>query len=422
MKRAFSFASVTAGLAAAAACASSDVEGPAASPPDSEDSGTTVHAPDAASSDAHADVDASPEAATCSGAGWCITDLPDSDLTLRDVWPHDNHTFAIAESPTLGVKFLEWESASSTWRYIDDYSQNADQIGHAGAMWSPSEDEVYFAVTPLKIFHGKRTVPDGSWSWSYDRLPPPDGAPAFDSVDPPFGVVGTSSGDVYAWYANTIYRRTRDDGGSDAWIVEYSSDETNNGARLSLRTAAAPSGDEVWFAGASAFTCPVIIRTSPAEGYQRVADGIKSPSTCVARDGLLMLGNGVLEELRVASDDGVVGVVANGATRDVVRITFDASADGGRGYAVSRFPVDGTLARGQPINTLWSARDEPIWLGGVSIILRSNGDVFDGGSFGVSTISLNGAWLDFPIYKIRSASTNNRWAVGAKYALHKTTP
>ena len=72
--------------------------------------------------------------------------------------------------------------------------------------------------------------------------------------------------------------------------------------------------------------------------------------------------------------------------------------------------------------SLFSAPNDDIWLGGPNIILRTGQELADGGSYQVSTISLTGAWLETPIYQIRGSSNVDRWAVGARYALHKTTP
>src|SRR4051794_5896678 len=82
---------------------------------------------DAASEEAATDADAG--GPLCSPAGWCVTSLPDPDLVLKDVWPYATRAFAVAESSTLGVKFLEWEDASASWKYIDDNSQNDSGLG-----------------------------------------------------------------------------------------------------------------------------------------------------------------------------------------------------------------------------------------------------------------------------------------------------
>ncbi len=65
--------------------------------------------------------------------------VPDVDLELKDIWPVSDGTaaFAIAESPTRGVKLLEWHKSPSptddddaavpnAWQYIDDkYAERA---------------------------------------------------------------------------------------------------------------------------------------------------------------------------------------------------------------------------------------------------------------------------------------------------------
>ena len=70
----------------------------------------------------------------------------------------------------------------------------------------------------------------------------------------------------------------------------------------------------------------------------------------------------------------------------------------------------------------WTSPTDQLWLGGQNIILRGSNDPTDGGTYEISTISLTGAWLDTPIYQVRGSSNLDRWAVGARHALHKTTP
>lgn len=54
----------------------------------------------------------------CSEAGWCRTTLPDEDLALKDIWTVAGHAFAVADSPTLGIKVLEWKDAEAKWDYM----------------------------------------------------------------------------------------------------------------------------------------------------------------------------------------------------------------------------------------------------------------------------------------------------------------
>ena len=98
-----------------------------------EDAGTSV-VPDAGHDesvpDAAAEEDSDAGPTTCSRAGWCLTSLPDSDLVFKDIWPlPSGRAFAIATSPTVGVKVLEWVESASQWTYIDDGTQNAGGLG-----------------------------------------------------------------------------------------------------------------------------------------------------------------------------------------------------------------------------------------------------------------------------------------------------
>jgi len=118
----FRVACVSTVIAAAVACATSPDEETLAPSTELGDGGTSVS--DAAvMTDAPAvpdvpDVDAARP--TCSEAGWCITPLPDSDLTLQDIWPLPNHAFALASSDSRGTQILEWRRSGNQWSYVDD--------------------------------------------------------------------------------------------------------------------------------------------------------------------------------------------------------------------------------------------------------------------------------------------------------------
>src|SRR5262245_36272369 len=137
MRGAFILAGSSLVFAAVVACASSD-DNDGAFAPDQDSGGSLPPEHEAGEGDAGQVVtDAAPVDRRCSAAGWCTTSLPGTDLVLKDVRPFENVVFAIAESPTLGVKLLEWASdrdgegvadagdaGGSSWQYIDDNSQN----------------------------------------------------------------------------------------------------------------------------------------------------------------------------------------------------------------------------------------------------------------------------------------------------------
>ncbi|MBN9166058.1 MAG: hypothetical protein BGO98_22565 [Myxococcales bacterium 68-20] len=561
-------------LVAGAACAVSEEDRAASA----SDSGTPLG--DGASPDETVDDAAVLGPDGCSAAGWCVTQLPDADLTLKDVWPLPGHAFAIAESPTRGVKVLEWTELDAKWVYIDDNSQNRSTTElYAGRVWAPSADEVYFTVAPRAIYHGKRqNRPGSSWTWAHqqleDRTPPYAtsygdhyrGRPTFAATKTTYtslGVFGTGVDDVYAWYANAIYRATKDRDGNESWAVEYVADDRDDdNEQLFFVGASATSKDDVWFAGGRGGPpgqngCPVLVHKTAA-GYRRVADGalgsgsapdgggigfpppdggivLPPPDGGIGfpppdggigfppPDGGIVLpppdggigfpppdGGIVLPPpdggIGFPPPDGGIGFPPPGDGGIGIPPLIDGGIglpnDGGLGLPIDGgfIPLDGGLfidggitldggggigvggssmckaragrlllgaamgwlgsveaiapqrvvllkggrevvkvaASGddytaevaelpyKPSNrnfvSLWTAPNDSIWLGGPNIILRGNQDLTDGGTYDVSTIALKGAWLETPIYQIRGSSHVDRWAVGARYALHKTTP
>jgi hypothetical protein len=306
MKRTVLLACSSAALAAVVACAASGNDA-APRPPDA-DSGVPVPA-DGGTSDGSAS-DVSTSSVLCSEAGWCATELPDSDLIFKDIWPLQGRAFAIAESPTLGIRVLEWEDAAAKWKYIDDNSQNESGLGkYAGRIWAPNENEVYFGVAPGAILHGKRPVPPATaWTWVSQRLEDhsPDvesghdhGYPMFPVLEsgyPALGAWGTG-GDVYAWYANAVFRWKNDDAGTPAWVAEYVADDTDAPEEhLFFVGAAGTSRDDIWFvavrdsAPAGGGSCPVIVRKTP-EGYRRIVDGVTTYG-CDERPGFAWISGG----------------------------------------------------------------------------------------------------------------------------------
>ena len=208
------------------ACATSDVDAPSPPPPPPNDAAPTTPTDAGSPGESPGDAEA-PSLDRCSAAGWCTTSLPDLDLTLTDIWPFETRAFAIAETPTQGVKVLEWDDAVQTWAYIDDNSQNTFTSGrYAGKIWAPNENELYYGVSPAFIYHGTRTSPSSPWTWQRSRLDnhspdagsdrdpgiarlgPVSGSTAPPTDFPALGVWGSSADDVYAWYANTLFHRT----------------------------------------------------------------------------------------------------------------------------------------------------------------------------------------------------------------------
>jgi len=420
---------------AAAACANAEDDElmtpqPDAAPTEPVDVPDSSNGPDAA---ADAQDDAALEQPRCSSDGWCATALPDTDLLVKDIWALPGYAFAVAESPTLGVKVLEWSDARSQWDYIDDFTQNEPGGGrYAGKIWAPNEDEVYYGVAPGYVYHGLRPkAPATRWSWERGLLGtinlsnPDEANPSYwknaSTRVPALGVWGTSSGDVYAWFKNTIYHSTPADGGGLEWIPEYVADDTDAAAeQIYFFDATGTSSNDVWFAGGrsrSSAGCAVVVHKT-ASKYERIADGVLTgnSSPCATRAGTLMIGGteGWLTNIQALGPSELIGL--KGA-RDVARIS---SSDVGYSVALASVPTKVTASG---LNSL-SAVANDLWLGGSGVVVRGD-NVWDGGTYGgayeLSSIALNGP-LGRAIYQVRGTSNNNLWAIGVRYALHKTTP
>jgi len=462
VNRKLCFASLSIALASAGACASSEDDPGVVDPgPDSSTSlsdAGDASVPDVADAgpEEEAAVDAGP---SCSPMGWCATQLPDPDLTLRDIWPFPGSALAIATSPTLGTKVLEWTDAAAAWRYIDDNSQNeAGRGSFVGKLWAPTADELYFTVAPHTVFRGKRSVSPATWTWTHSELEdrmPVYAAPALypehykgfpksrqSAVQHgALGVFGTSANDIYAWFGNAIYKLVNDDAGAPTWSVEYVADDIDRPNEQLIFVAATGTGpDDMWFAGGRTGgpedqqSCAMLVHKS-ATGYRRVADavGVAAPPLqfpipfppppphiyCQARPDTLLLPaqNGVASWLTDIGVESATSVVALNGHYTLARIAVDGDV-----YSASTLTVPRSLGASDPVVSLWTTPDEPLWLGGAGIVARGQSVWNDGGAFELSSIALNGAQLLTKIYRVRASSSSDRWAVGARYALHKTTP
>ena len=430
-------------LGAAAACTASG-DDPVADPslPDADAGQTVVPTLEAgaaevdASDDAEVDagkiVDAGDDAPAvgpvCSPAGWCATALPATDLLMKAMYPLAGRAFVAAESPTLGVKLLEWDEAKAKWSYIDDGSQNV--LGRwAGGLWAPNENELYVGISPNFIYHGTRANPGAAFTWTRQAIGTSshadDGHVVYTKRDlaarvPSLGVWGTSTGDIYAWFKHQIFHLTTVDGGDPEWVREYSVDDRDNAAETSYFFAAAGTGsDDVWFAGArtrGTGGCALLVRKTAA-GYERVADGRFTGTltfTCSQpRPDTLYIGGteGWLTDIEVTGPDEVIAL--KGA-RDVVKVSRIDDA-----YAYVAAPVP-TQVTAKGLNSLATVNGD-LWLGGAGLIVRGT-SVWDGGSFAVSTAALNGLPLNSAVYQVKGTSNSNLWAIGVRHALHKTTP
>jgi hypothetical protein len=426
--RALLFACTSFALAAAAACASSeDGDQPASRPSDP----VTVPTTDASPNDAGADSETAAGLPRCSAAGWCVTSLPDVDLALRDIWLPPNHAFALAESPTLGVKVLEWSDSEGVWKYIDDNTQNELGGSYAGTIWAPSGDEVYYAAAPSYVFHGtRRAPPETGWSWSHEKLEDNShkgetnhashdhGKSYYAGLDyTALGVWGTGSDDVYAWYSNTIYHWRPGDDATPRWTVEFiANDPDSTYEHLFFVSATGTGPDDVWFGGARD-SCALAVHKA-ADGYHRVADAVFQGDSCAERPGVTLIdgARGWLTDLQSMGPGAILGL--RGA-HDIARLSIDGDHLSASFSPVPEFTPMGAQGTSNGFSSLWRAPDE-LWLTMWGLIVR--GGAGDSGAYEVSTLSLNGAPLNTAMYRIRGTSSTNIWAIGDGYALHKTTP
>ncbi len=467
-------------LAAVVACATSDDE------PSLQGSGDRVPDAAVAAPDSGGPVDSAPPSVpSCSAAGWCVTALPDGDLTLKDIWPFETSAFAIAESEALGVKILEWKHATNEWTYIDDNSQNAFGLGsYAGKLWAANEKEVYYTVAPASIYHGRRASSSSPWSWEHERLedyshdddPPRDpGLAQYSRGDgmsessggapvayPALGVWGTSADDVYAWYANAIFRRRSGDGGPPAWVAEHVLDDTDNpDDDFFVFAAGGSSPDDVWFVGGRAryldvatLACPIVIHKA-GDDYSRMVDTLMMDNwdhytnICQPKQGGLSFTHSYLDPdlgvlTRPYMNAGWVTNITSVGPGTAVGIlggmhfAYLASENGG---LASANVFEGNVPRRNVpsvLNSVW-VHGPDTWLSGWGLLLRTPNDpgawssglglrsegtahVDAAATYSISTTVLTGVPLDAPLYQVRGTSNTNIWAIGARYALHKTTP
>jgi hypothetical protein len=426
-------------LGAMGACAASEDVAPL---PNSDDAGggtISDGAEDGGSDAGHNTLDASDAASSmCSPDGWCATPLPDSDLTFKDVWPLPGRAFAIVTSPTLGIGVLEWTDAAGRWTYIDDASQNESGLGkYAGRIWAPNDSEVYYGVSPGIIYHGTRPVPPQTeWTWTRSRLDDHGRIPGIANAgyissygvgfdDYALGVWGTGPDDVYAWYRNAIFHWKSEDGAPPSWVVEYAArDVPETNQDLYFLGAAGTNPDDVWFGGVrpgSYKSCAFVVN-KVAGNYQRAADAVLSPSAttysavCVPPAGVQSVGgdNGWVGNIQ--SPGPGVAVMLNGR-RQVARLKKV-----GDGYTadLSEIPTS-VMVDGDRMLSLWAASEGEQWLSGKGMVVRAE-NAWDGGAYQISTLALRGAPIRSDLFRIRGTSNTNLWAIGAGYALHKTSP
>ena len=429
MRRLFVIGSVSMAFTTAVACASSEE---VASSNEVEPSGSI---PDASVREVAVGADATEDARAplCNADGWCETVLPDPNLVLVDVWPLEDRAFAIAESYSSGIKVLEWTSTDSTWRYIDDNSQNEEKVAAelATTIWSPNADEVYYAVAPGTIFHGRRPVaPATAWTWTSRKLadnnPSKVGLTQLGRNRLTLGVWGTDGSDVYAWFSNTIFRKSGE-GDAIEWLPEYVADDFDApDEQLFITGLTKRKGGELSFAGArhrANKSCGFVGRKT-ADGYRRIADGVlpEAWGPCIARaDVPLVFGDLWPRQLHSLAGDRLLALTESSQVRLL------APADGGHAILAAPIPMLNDVAPNW--RSMWVASDDRQWLLGHPHSGRRYAAVvwFErvweaGAPYQISSIAQNGAPIDRAPNAIRGTSTSNIWVVGDDYAFHKATP
>jgi hypothetical protein len=432
----FRIASVSIALSAAAlACAASGDDGPQAGPPLEDGSASSVaeaDAPDAAQPDVVAPSDVNVAPSTCSDAGWCVTPLPDPNLTITDIWPLDGHAFAFAST---GV--IEWDDSVGHWVNIDDGSARDLPNATLANVWAPSKDEVYFTVLARSpklsasvysayLFHGTRSAQ--GWSWEHVDF----GCDVNGSTPQ---VWGTSHDDVYVWACGSIRHLTSttdsgaDGGDASPWAIEWVDDDPDPFNPLKTLSVTGSGPDDVWFVGVRGELwllgggCSVVVRKTAA-GYERIVDGQAGFFTtdCTAKPGKTMLtgalSNGINGTFELTGKGRGTGSLCNySGENDLVSI--EATADGGTAVAFAKRPG------GVNIRGAWADSADAAWL----LVDRSNvGGVIhgtniwsDAGAYEISTLVRDGVPNITPLWRVRGAS-NVLWAVGEGYAYRKTTP
>jgi len=421
-------AAVVVASAAGAACADSEPANDGAPPSETEqpEAGATGDSGSAEPDATTTEPDADAVRTRCSSAGWCVTPLPDADLVMTDIWPVGARAFAIAESPTIGVKVLEWDPGTAAWGYIDDGTQNAPGLGlYAGGIWAPSDGEVFFGVGPGYVFHGTRPIPPAtSWTWTRAKLPDgnlaagvretaADGQVSQSETElkrPSLGIWGTSRDDVYAWYTNSLFHLE-----SESWVQVYAiTDKGSPAERVKFLSGSGSGPDDIWFSGVRSTStlsqCALVVRKS-AGNYVRIADANVSAG-CQPKEGYLYIGRLPLTNIHPIAADTAVALLGIG---EVVKIARD-----GTGYTKSSSRVPAAVANQRDFFSLWTS-DGDVWLSGRSQIVHGTA-IWDGGSYAISTIASDELPLGRPLIQIRGTSTTNLWAIGERYAIHKTTP
>ncbi|AKU95255.1 hypothetical protein AKJ09_01919 [Labilithrix luteola] len=435
----FSFATVAAfALAGAAACAASGDEGKDPPASDNGDGSSTIQGDGGSASEAA--TDAHFEAASpprCSEAGWCLTDLPDSQLQFNDIWPIGNRAFALVSDESGSNRAVEFDNATpdGPWRYIDEGDLNAGRTFPMN-LWAPNENELYVTmadVTPFGgggtfgtlLFRGVRPVPPAKdWTWTSLKFD-------CEQLDATGRVWGTSPNDIYVLGCGVVRHSTAPFGGDGgagdpaSFTAEWTEDTAAGPFVINAISGSGP--DDVWISGYHGLwgSCALVIHKT-ASGYERVVDGLfdEASNTCADRPGYPRI-DGSFVDIQALGTNRFVGVQNTTDTSQINEMTrIEPRAGGGWDVAyASPYPDYVTTLKG-----VWANGESDFWLL-VSRVNGSSGAVMhgtqvwsDAGTYEYSTLVLNGAPNAQPLNRIRGTSPSNLWAVGLNRAFHKSTP
>lgn len=426
------FACVSIALGSGIACATSD-DGPSdPGTPADGDGGLRLDAGPRLDAGADVTADAYREPPTCSRAGWCLTQLPEDQLQLRDIWPFPNRAFAIADSDTVGTKVLEWDGATNTWSYIDDNNQNTG-YSITGSTWAPNENEVYYSRLVVDFsnfsiqgiaYHGKRPIPPAT-DWTWETLP----AQTCDRINIPI-VRGTGPDDVYFVFCNSVFLLNQgspgDGGTTTAWGLKYTVEGDTSNVTLTDIVGTGP--DDLWIVGGRTWAgyggCGFVVRKD-ASGYKVVADGDADTDTgaCTAREGLARIPGPFQYGNQIPDANQFVGVTyVSDRVTDVTKIV--EATDG----TISQTTSHPTVGSDILLNSAWGASLDNLWFvtgrlgNGANTVLHGTNVFSDNGTYQYSTVSMNGEPNPKRLVRIRGTSNTNIWAIGDQRALHKTTP
>ncbi len=386
------------------------------------------------------------------GTSWKTSDLGTQE-TQRVLWLPSSGEIAFGNLSRLFTRRLDVGDGGADagvsaggWSLRGAAPVPAGSSSEVTAAWSMPGSDVLWLATPIDLWR-LRLTPEA-------RLEPVRGVPA--------SVYVPSS------HAAEIFRRQSDGDGGSAWVADYIADDAANpGDNFYILGASGSGQDDVWFGGSRGqfdaeggfFACPLVVHKS-AEGYRHAVDNVvnqaghrnnRSFNICMPKAGSPSFslsfeypGYGTIT--RGWTNGGMVTNIASAGPNRAVGLmgrnpgdpfTYMSSDDAG----VARVnTVNVSVPRGglhTYLSSVW-VHGTTAWFSGWGLVIKSDDgpekwsrgfgllkpedNVPAAPTYETSTIALNGAAIDRPFHQVRGPSNTNLWAIGAGYALHKTTP